>query len=250
MAKVKLSEFNTYLNEQVGQPYVWGAQHLKLTESDYISIITRKESDPTYRASAIAFCKRLFDSGATVLYAYDCSGLGMYYLQNVKKVYSHDLSANGMMGLCDMTETPKRGDWLFRVNEGGKATHIGYMVSDTELVEARGRAYGVVRRKYKQSDWHRVGRPNCMDWSNPSEQEQSKQPEPAEIIKVIKVKGHVKVRTGNGTFSKRIGTAVDCELPYLGQAQSYPNWYMTVFNGQDGYISSNPKYTELITKEV
>lgn len=87
----------------------------------------------------------------------------------------------------------------------------------------------------------------------PTEQEQGEQNTPAaqtEVIKLIKVKGSVKVRTGNGTFSKRIGTAKNCELPYLGQAQSYPNWYMTVFNGQDGYISSNPKYTELITKEV
>jgi hypothetical protein len=88
---------------------------------------------------------------------------------------------------------------------------------------------------------------------DPTEQEQGEQNTPAaqtEVIKLIKVKGSVKVRTGNGTFSKRIGTAKNCELPYLGQAQTYPNWYMTQFNGQDGYISSNPKYTELITKEV
>ena len=248
MAKVKLSEFNTYLNEQVGQPYIWGAQHLKLTESDYISIITRKESDQTYRASAIAYCKKLFDSGATVLYAYDCSGLGMYYLQNVKKVYSHDLSANGMMGQCELTESePKCGYWLFRTNEDGKATHIGYMVSDTEVVHAKGRAYGVVSEKYKASYWHKVGKPKCVEWDEP---EQDEPIEPIETITLIKVKGNVKVRTGNGTFSKRIGTAKNCELPYLGQAQSYPNWYMTAFNGQDGYISSNPKYTELITKEV
>jgi len=252
MAKVKLSEFNTYLNEQVGQPYIWGAQHLKLTESDYISIITRKESDPTYRASAIAFCKKLFDCGATVLYAYDCSGLGMYYLQDVKKVYSHDMSANGMMGQCELTESePKRGYWLFRVNSDGRATHIGYMVSDTDLIEARGRTYGVVRRRYAKRDWHKIGKPKCVEWDEPVEPAEPTEPtEHTETITVIKVKGSVKVRTGNGTFSKRIGTAKNCELPYLGQAQTYPNWYMTQFNGQDGYISSNPKYTELITKEV
>ena len=148
MAKVKLSEFNTYLNEQVGQPYIWGAQHLKLTESDYISIITRKESDPTYRASAIAFCKKLFDCGATVLYAYDCSGLGMYYLQDVKKVYSHDMSANGMMGECEKADEPKKGYWVFRLNDG-KATPIGYMVSDTEVIHAKGRKFGVTKERWK-----------------------------------------------------------------------------------------------------
>lgn len=251
--KADISAFCEYLDEQIGQCYIWGGQGTLLTPSNYKTVIAKREKDATNRAKVERFCEDKFADGATELRGYDCSGLGMYYLQNLTHALPHDLSANGMMGLCEPTETPKRGDWLFRVNEDGKATHIGYMVTDTELIEARGRAYGVVRRKYKQSDWHKVGRPNCMDWSNPSEQEQTEpaeQPEPTELIKVIKVKGHVKVRTGNGTFSKRIGTAADCELPYLGQAQSYPNWYMTVFNGQDGYISSNPKYTELIKKEV
>jgi len=241
MAKVKLSEFNTYLNEQIGQPYVWGAQHLKLTESDYISIITRKESDPTYRASAIAYCKKLFDCGATVLYAYDCSGLGMYYLQNVKKVYSHDLSANGMMGQCELTESePKCGYWLFRVNEDGKATHIGYMVSDTELVEARGRAYGVVRRRYVKRDWHKVGKPKCVEWDEPK-------PSTHEYVKVRG--GSVRVRSGNGTMFPSIGTAHRGDLlPCYGQADADPYWYEVDFNGKRGYISCNKRYTEIVNK--
>lgn len=240
MAKIKLSEFNTYLNEQVGQPYVWGAQHLKLTESDYISIITRKESDPTYRASAIAFCKRLFDRGATVLYAYDCSGLGMYYLQNVKKVYSHDLSANGMMGLCELVDEPKRGYWLFRVNEDGKATHIGYMVSDTDLIEARGRAYGVVRRRYVKRDWHKVGKPSCIEFDEPK-------PDTHDYVKVRG--GSVRVREGNGTMFPSIGTAHRGDLlPCYGQADADPYWYEVDFNGKRGYISCNKRYTEVVYK--
>lgn len=240
MAKIKLSEFNTYLNEQVGQPYVWGAQHLKLTESDYIATITRKESDPTYRASAIAFCKRLFDSGATVLYAYDCSGLGMYYLQNVKKVYSHDLSANGMMGLCDIVDEPKRGYWLFRVNEDGKATHIGYMVSDTDLIEARGRAYGVVRRRYVKRDWHKVGKPSCIEFDEPK-------PDTHDYVKVRG--GSVRVREGNGTMFPSIGTAHRGDLlPCYGQADADPYWYEVDFNGKRGYISCNKRYTEIVNR--
>lgn len=248
MAKVKLSEFNKYLDEQIGQPYLWGGQGTLLTPSNYKSVIAKREKDASNRAKVEKFCEDKFASGATELRGFDCSGLGMYYLQNLTHTLPHDLSANGMMGLCDMTETPKRGDWLFRVNDGGKATHIGYMVSDTELIEARGRIYGVVRRRYVKREWHKVGKPKCVEWDEPVEP--AEPTEPTETITVIKVKGSVKVRTGNGTFSKRIGTAKNCELPYLGQAQTYPNWYMTQFNGQDGYISSNPKYTELITKEV
>lgn len=239
MAKVKLSEFNTYLNKQVGQPYIWGAQHLKLTESDYISIITHKESDPTYRASSIAYCKKLFDSGATVLYAYDCSGLGMYYLQNVKKVYAHDMSANGMMGQCDLTESePKCGYWLFRTDADGKATHIGYMVSDTEVVHAKGRAYGVVREKYKASYWHKVGKPSCMDWDEPK-------PSTHEYIKVRG--GSVRVREGNGTMFPSIGTAHRGDLlPCYGQVDADPYWYEVDFKGRRGYITCNERYTKLV----
>lgn len=240
MAKVKLSEFNTYLNEQIGQPYVWGAQHLKLTESDYISIITQKESDPTYRASAIAFCKDKFDSGATVLYAYDCSGLGMYYLQNVKKVYSHDMSANSMMELCEIVTEPKRGYWLFRVNEDGKATHIGYMVSDTDLIEARGRIYGVVRRRYVKRDWHRIGKASCMEWDEPK-------PTTHEYVKVRG--GSVRVRSGNGTMFPSIGTAHRGDLlPCYGQADKDPYWYEVDFKGRRGYISCNKRYTEIVNR--
>ena len=247
MAKVKLSEFNKYLDEQIGQCYIWGGQGLVLTPSNYKTVIARREKDASNRAKVERFCEEQFASGATELRGYDCSGLGMYYLQNLTHTLPHDLSANGMMGLCEIVDEPKRGDWLFRVNEDGKATHIGYMVSDTDLIEARGRAYGVVRRRYAKRDWNKVGKPSCLEWDEPKPSEPT---EPSETITVIKVKGSVKVRTGNGTFSKRIGTAKNCELPYLGQAQTYPNWYMTVFNDQDGYISSNPKYTELITKEV
>ena len=250
MAKVKLSEFNTYLNEQVGQPYLWGGQGTLLTTSNYKTVIARNEKDASNRAKVERFCEDKFADGVTELYGYDCSGLGMYYLQNLTKTLPHDLSANGMMGLCDIVDEPKRGYWLFRVNEDGKATHIGYMVSDTDLIEARGRAYGVVRRRYVKRDWYKVGKPKCVELDEPEPDEPSEPTEPTETITLIKVKGSVKVRAGNGTFSKRIGTAKNCELPYLGQAQTYPNWYMTQFNGQDGYISSNPKYTELIKKEV
>lgn len=249
--KADLSAFCEYLNEQIGQPYCYGCQGTLLTPTNYKSVIARHEKDASNRAKVERYCEERFASGVTELRGFDCSGLGMYYLQNLTHTLPHDLSANGMMGLCEPTETPKRGDWLFRVNEDGKATHIGYMVSDTELIEARGRTYGVVRRRYVKRDWHRIGKPKCVEWDEPVEPVGPTEPtEHTETITVIKVKGSVKVRTGNGTFSKRIGTAKNCELPYLGQAQTYPNWYMTQFNGQDGYISSNPKYTELITKEV
>ena len=252
MKKVKLSDFISYLESQVGQPYLWGGQHTKLTPYTYIDIIERKETSAQNAEDAIAYCKNLFDNGASVLYAYDCSGLGMYYLQNVTNTYSHDMSANGMMGECEMADEPKRGYWVFRLNDG-KATHIGYMVSDTEVIHAKGRKYGVTNEKYKKSYWHTCGIPKCIDFEEPEPQPEPPTPEPdppapepPEPTVQIAVKGSVRVREGNGVFTRKICTVKNCLLPYLGQAPEAPYWYMTRVNGRDGYITSNEKYTHLI----
>ena len=238
MKKGNVTEFNAYLNAQVGQPYCWGCQHTMLTPDNYEAVITRKESDAVYRLTAISYCKARFDMGATVLYAYDCSGLGMYWLQNLKKIYTKDMNANSMMGKCEMVDTPKNGYWVFRISDG-KATHIGYMVTDTEVIHAKGRDKGVCRERYVKSYWHRVGKPNCIEFDNP-------EPKPEPTLFQIKVKGSVRVRDGNGVLHKKIATVKNCYLPFLGVAEEYPNWFKTSVDGQDGYITSNPKYTEIV----
>lgn len=240
MAKIKLSEFNKYLNEQVGQPYLWGGQHTLLTPANYKTVITKHEKDASNRAKVERYCEDKFASGITELYGYDCSGLGMYYLQNLTHTLPHDLSANGMMGQCDIVDEPKRGYWLFRVNSDGKATHIGYMVSDTELVEARGRTYGVVRRRYVNRDWHRIGKASCLEWDEPK-------PSTHEYVKVRG--GSVRVREGNGTMFPSIGTAHRGDLlPCYGQADADPYWYEVDYNGRRGYISCNKRYTEIVNR--
>ena len=238
--KADISAFCEYLDEQIGQPYCYGCQGTLLTPSNYKSVIAKREKDASNRAKVERYCEDKFASGATELRGYDCSGLGMYYLQNLTHALPHDLSANGMMGLCDIVDEPKRGYWLFRVNEDGKATHIGYMVSDTDLIEARGRAYGVVRRRYVKRDWHKVGKPSCIEF------DESK-PDTHEYVKVRG--GSVRVRSGNGTTFPSIGTAHRGDLlPCYGQADADPYWYEVDFDGKRGYISCNKRYTEIVNK--
>ena len=169
----QLNAFINFLNQQwnimtiggvtYGQPYVWGAQHTKLTPSTYISIINNRESNETDRARAKAYCKRLFDNGATELYAYDCSGLGMYFWQNVEHVYPGDKTADGMMAVCTLyPDTPKRGWWVFKVNSYGRAYHIGYMVDDNHVVEAYGRSDGVIKTVFSKSIWQKWGIPKIL----------------------------------------------------------------------------------------
>ena len=167
-----VNAFIEYLRAQVGEPYLWGGQHTKLTPENYVSVITRKESDPEHRQDAIDFCRQKFDAGASVLYGYDCSGLGCYWLYNLAHLYKCDVNANTMMGRCILKDAPpKRGWWVFRLS-GKRASHIGYMIDDAYLIEAKGRKYGVVKTKFRVKDWACWGIPKVF------EEELKPQPEP------------------------------------------------------------------------
>lgn len=258
-----LSEFIQYLSEQIGQAYVWGGQHLKLTQENYVSVITKKETTKdgkprgtypdgqTYADAAIEFCKKKFDDGATVLYAYDCSGLGMYWLQNVKHIYDRDANANTLMGRCSgltAMSNPAKGWWVFRQDSNGKATHIGYMVDDEYLVEAKGRRYGVVRTNFRAKDWTIWGIPDVFydEIVNP----QPVPPEPPTPTKqYVEVVGKsVRIRKGDGVFSKTLKIAHKGDK-YLFIDVAPSGWYHIMLYATDAYITSKTKYTRLVNEE-
>lgn len=232
-----LDEFIEYLEAQIGEPYLWGGQHTKLTPSNYVSVINAHEKESANRKMVIAYCKKQFQAGKTELYAYDCSGLGMYWLFNLTRTFDQDMTADSMMKKCELVSTAKRGCWVFRTDDKGNATHIGYMVSDTELIEAKGRKFGVVRTEFKSSAWNRIGKPSCFDLEPI--------PEPTSWYVLVKG-GSVRVRNGGGVLNKCIGIAhLGDRLPYLGTDEK-SGWYKVEFNGQIGYITNKPKYTEVV----
>ena len=164
-------EFIAFLHEQVENHsiYVWGAQGQGkevITES----WIRQRETSTGNSKRAIAFWKKQTSAGyGAVLRAFDCSGLGMYWLQNVKGLSKTDRSADGMLRQCNAITRAEvtRGDWVFRVYQSGankgKAYHIGFVVDDTQtVIEAKGRDDGVVMRRLTASGsgyWNAYGRP-------------------------------------------------------------------------------------------
>lgn len=273
-----LTEFIQYLTEQIGQPYLWGGQHTKLTPSNYESIIHKREDGrgkyadgTTYADASIAYCRKLFNKGATELFAYDCSGLGMYFLQNLKHIYS-DMTADGMMHKCSGVTTsgaPHKGWWVFRVSNS-RATHIGYMISDTELIEAKGRKFGVVKSKWKKSDWSQWGIPNCFksEIVDPEPQPQPEpptpdpdpQPDPSKRIVVVigkSVRVHKKPsalsRTlwiaHSGAYYKSKGSNRPNDLYYLLDIADNGWYHIKTINTEHdltGYITNKPKLTKLV----
>lgn len=239
-----LEEFVTYLNEQIGQPYVWGGQHTKLTPENYVRVIEKKEAGQggypdgtSYAQAAIDFCKKKFDEGADVLYAYDCSGLGCYWLYNLKHLYKGDVNADTMMRRCKIVSTPpKRGYWVFKLS-GKRATHIGYMISDTELIEAKGRKYGVVETAFRAKDWACWGIPNVFA-------SEIVEPHPATDKYVLVVGGSVYVRAGDNKKSRILLTAHRGDrFPYIDTAPT--GWYHIRTKKGEGYITNLERYTKL-----
>ena len=160
----KLEEFIAHLEDEVknGSIYVWGAQG---QGADIISEawIKKVETSANNAARAIKLWKKRVAEGyGDRLRAFDCSGLGMAFLQNEAKIVSSDMSANTLMGKCELItkERARRGDWVFKVNSSGKATHIGYIVDDAlNVIEAKGRDYGVIKSPLSKGSWSKYGRP-------------------------------------------------------------------------------------------
>ena len=162
-----LNEFIDYLKHEVEvhSIYVIGAQGQRGKEVTEPWIRYRERENQRNADRAVRFWKKQVAAGyGDVLGAFDCSGLGMYWLQNVKGIYPSDLNANGMYSKCSTKLTKdqlKKGDWVF-VDTNGRKTHIGYIVDDNlTVIESRGRDYGVVSGKL-DSRWTHFGRPDCF----------------------------------------------------------------------------------------
>lgn len=246
-----LNEFIEYMKEQVGQPYLRGGQHTKLTPDNYVRVIEKKEAGrggyhdgTSYAQAAIDFCKKRFDEGASVLYAYDCSGLGVYWLENMKHIWKSDANANTMMHRCTDLDTagpPAKGWWVFHLDDQKtKATHIGYMIDDEYLIEAKDRKYGVVKTKFKASSWDVWGVPKVFE-------SEIKHPDPPTEEEVLVIGKSVNVRDSDSKKGRILLVAHHGDtFPYLGPAPS--GWYTIETKKGVGYITNLPRYTRLINE--
>lgn len=252
-----LDEFINYLSGQLGQPYLWGGQHTKLTPENYKEVIARREAKEEDRRRVEAYCEKKFLDGCSELFGYDCSGLGCYWLYNLKHLYKCDVNANTMMGRCIDLDTPKppeKGWWVFRLS-GTRAVHIGYMVDDEYLIEAKGRDFGVCKTRFKAKDWDCWGIPKVFEDEirNPEPQPVPPEPEPEptpepqpEPKRYVEVLGRsVRVRAKDGIFSKTLFIAHKGKrFELIDVAPS--GWYHIMTSYPDAYITNKTKYTKLI----
>lgn len=155
----RITEFTTYLKSHVGDAYVWGAQgECVSTMKDFASWVKRRETSTKNYNRAMAFIKK---ADKKPLYAFDCSGLGVYFLLE-KGLIKSDTTAAGLYRACKKItrEELREGDFVFCHN-GAKIHHVGYYIGGGKVIEAMGRDAGVVCRDINASGakyWNRYGR--------------------------------------------------------------------------------------------
>lgn len=154
-----LDDFISYLKSVVahGDLYIWGAQGQHVTDK----FIDSREKDPINRTRVRKLWKTRLSQGYTDLRAFDCSGLGMSWLQNIAHIVSYDMNANNLKNKCILIpkEELQKGDFVFKCRNG-VAKHIGYVIDNNHtVIEARGRDWGVISDKLENNNWNAYGHP-------------------------------------------------------------------------------------------
>ena len=143
-----------YAKAQVGKPYWFGCFGQKSTNG---LLASKRKQYPSYY-TASDFNKQI---GVKV---HDCIGLIKGYLwcdnPTSEPIYkaSQDTNAKGMYAMAKVKGTNTNMKYLdgvlvFKGNSPSKIQHVGVYCEDGYVYEAKGHAYGVVKTKYKNSDW-------------------------------------------------------------------------------------------------
>lgn len=166
-----LKEFIAYLEEQVRNFSIYVLGAIGQAGDDITeSWIKYREH---YNASNYKRAINLWNDRKYIhpaLKAFDCNGLGNFFLLAKKLVTTRNNANNMRLKLCDTITRAelKIGDWTFRKNSI-KRYHIGYIVGLENgkfiVVHAKGRSDGVVRETIDANGstyWNDFGRPKMF----------------------------------------------------------------------------------------
>ena len=158
----KLDKVLYFARKQVehSAPYVWGGQGEKLAKLT-APRLTQMETSADNAARVIKFIfnhLKLFDKHTKI---FDCSGLifcALIYAGLLPK--GSDYTAAGLYDKFNkiMFAARRAGDLIYKLDSSGNVTHVGICISDSEVIEAKGRDYGCIISQISDS-WTRANRP-------------------------------------------------------------------------------------------
>lgn len=203
---MKVSDFTKPIQAQINIGiYVLGGQGELLKDIDSAWIKRKEDSESNYKKAYEMYLKRKDIKGAR---AFDCSGLVCWALCECgAKPKGFDTTANGLYKSYTTAISKhdlRDGDLCFKVKDG-KAHHVGIFING-QIVEAKGRAYGVVSSSVSSS-WNAFGRLNIKWDADPT-------PKPSKFVltRVLRkgdkgndVKEMQKLLLANGERLKKFG---------------------------------------------
>ena len=158
----KLDKALYFARKQVehSSPYVWGGQGEKLAKLT-APRLAQMETSADNAARVIKFIYshlKLFDKHTKI---FDCSGLiccALIYAGVLPK--GSDYTAAGLYDKFNkiMFVARRAGDLIYKLDSSGNVTHVGICISDSEVIEAKGRDYGCIISQINDS-WTRANRP-------------------------------------------------------------------------------------------
>ena len=158
----KIDDFVAYLKSHLGDAYVWGAQGERVdNRADLEKWVRRKETSRREADRALAYIKK---ATKAPLYAFDCSGLIVHWLRDIRGLIDSDTNAQGLYRQCKQQGKlgawqMQAGDLVFRYSFAvGKMGHVGVYVGNGMVIEAQGRDAGVVMRHLSYGGWTHQGR--------------------------------------------------------------------------------------------
>ena len=244
--------------------YVWGAQgqvnpdKAWITKRERTTKMSRAKQDKNIERVMVLY-NLLKSRGVEDVYAFDCSGLLMYHLQQKYGIFSGDASANTLYRRCTaITDVkppfaPEIGTLVFRINSSGTTTHIGivsgYSNGAAQVIECYGRDRGVIEQDWDAEGtayWDRAGRlPNIVVGAEDSEPATPEVDPDEPVVPVpVEVRGSVNLRTGPGKNYERL-----CVVRGGTYGLAYPaedGWSHIVVPKGDSFVAGymNAKYLE------
>lgn len=135
--------------------YLWGGNG-ELTESLTTAQIRAHETTLDNVATVLHFLAGCYDKGYDMKKsrACDCSGVVVYILRKLGLIKpTADYRARDLQAMSEKVRLDKLkpADLVFNKTSG--ATHVGIYIESNQVVEARGRAYGIVQRSLATGAW-------------------------------------------------------------------------------------------------
>ena len=217
----------TWLNDKIGDYYIWGSTGYVLTKSKLDELITQYPNYVSYSKNSKAIGHRVWDCASLVRYAMKQIGISM---------------VSGATSQWKKTKWARKGTidqlpkdqvaCLYRWT-GSVMQHTGIYLGDGYVIDARGSGAGVIKSKLSSYPWTHFGQPHGL-----IKKEQTNE--------VISVSYQAKVVADSGSTvrmrsapSKEASVSATIALgTIVDVVEEAEGWCGIIYNGQKGYMMS------------